>query len=338
MRPPRHVGPGPAVPGVVALFASLLLLGPVGVPEADAASADPVPACRYADTVTSDASYDSWATTLVDTDLRLPAGYAPPDLVPVGDAGLAGAGKVRQLVVDDLAKMTSAASAAGAPLSVISAYRSEAAQAEVFAHWEDLVGHAAALRASALPGHSEHQLGTTIDFTTPHGTGPWSNNFGTSPQGRWLQQHAWRYGFLDSYPAGVSPSQTCYQAEPWHYRYVGRDLGATVHASGEPLRAYLYALHATGASPSPASTPEASTPEASATASAMRGDAASRHVTVALAAAGGIALPELLAGILAGLIVGRVLAMSAAARARRRMVSARRHSLPDHAVRRGRSG
>ena len=36
--------------------------------------------------------------------------------------------------------------------------------------------------------------------------------------------------------------QTCYGAEAWHYRYVGRDIAAEVHASGMTLRAWLW-LH-----------------------------------------------------------------------------------------------
>ena len=38
-------------------------------------------------------------------------------------------------------------------------------------------------------------------------------------------KHAWEYGFLMSYPKGKM-ALTCYDYEPWHFRYVGRELAA----------------------------------------------------------------------------------------------------------------
>ena len=32
----------------------------------------------------------------------------------------------------------------------------------------------------------------------------------------------------------------CYRYEPWHYRYVGREMAADVHGSGLTLREYLW--------------------------------------------------------------------------------------------------
>ncbi len=42
-----------------------------------------------------------------------------------------------------------------------------------------------------------------------------------------------------SYPKGKA-AETCYAYEPWHYRYVGRDVAAAIHASGETPRRYLW--------------------------------------------------------------------------------------------------
>ena len=44
-----------------------------------------------------------------------------------------------------------------------------------------------------------------------------------------MASNAWRYGFVMSYPYG-SFDRTCYDYEPWHYRYVGRDLAAQIFA------------------------------------------------------------------------------------------------------------
>jgi zinc D-Ala-D-Ala carboxypeptidase len=266
---PMSAAPRPRMPAALAaalaVIAALALAAsparaaapsPLNAPSAP--SAPSAPACRFADVVAQHAGYDDWATTIVDTEVRLPSGYAPPDLVTVGRAGLAGSARVRALVVDDLAAMAMAAADADAPLAVISAYRSEAEQRSVFAGWVRQVGEDAARLASARPGHSEHELGTTIDFTTPDLTGPWANNFGASPQGQWLHGHAAAFGFVESYPAASSPKTTCYQAEPWHYRYVGRAEAARVTAARVPLRAYLYGL------PSEAAGSEGASPAAGA--------------------------------------------------------------------------
>ncbi|MGV3759912.1 MAG: hypothetical protein ACO1PW_10295, partial [Actinomycetota bacterium] len=44
------------------------------------------------------------------------------------------------------------------------------------------------------------------------------------------------------YPSGASGS-TCFDYEPWHLRYVGREMAAAVVDSGLTLRHYLYVHH-----------------------------------------------------------------------------------------------
>ena len=111
-----------------------------------------------------------------------------------------------------------------------------------FAGWVRTSGEAEARRFSARAGHSEHQLGTAIDFKAAGGGSPWTPAFARSRHARWLAANAWRFGWIQSYPPGAE-TQTCYGAEAWHYRYVGRDVAAEVHASGMTLRAWLW-LHA----------------------------------------------------------------------------------------------
>jgi D-alanyl-D-alanine carboxypeptidase len=93
----------------------------------------------------------------------------------------------------------------------------------------------------ARPGHSEHQLGTTIDVTTEGATDV-DQSWGATAHGQWVATNAHKYGFLLSFPQGASDS-TCYDYEPWHLRYVGRELAADVIASGLSLREYLWRLN-----------------------------------------------------------------------------------------------
>jgi D-alanyl-D-alanine carboxypeptidase len=202
-------------------------------------AAGPLPACRYDDYLTTPRGYEDWRVTLVDTILRVGTGYTPPDLVPVSVAGIAGSGQVREVVIDDLREMAEAAEAAGNGIAVHSAYRSYATQKQVFESWVDRFGYDRALELSARPGHSEHQLGLGIDFRSEPGGSPFNGDWGTTPAGRWMKAHAWKHGFILSYPKGAMKT-VCYDYEPWHYRYVGRNLAAAIHESGLTVREYLW--------------------------------------------------------------------------------------------------
>ncbi|MEO8272924.1 MAG: M15 family metallopeptidase [Chloroflexota bacterium] len=240
-----------AVAAVVALLA-LLVVGPALGP-ASVQAMGPLPACRYDDILTTPRGYADWPMTLVDTILRVPKGYVPPDLVSTAQAGIAGGGKVRAVMIDDLRAMSEAAAAAGNGIGIESAYRSYASQQDVFNSWVKRFGYKRALEVSARPGHSEHQLGLAIDFRSDPGGSPFTGTWNTTPAGKWMKAHAWEYGFVMSYPKGTM-AVTCYDYEPWHYRYLGRDLAAKVHASGLTQRAYLWAHFTTTVVP-PAPTP-----------------------------------------------------------------------------------
>jgi D-alanyl-D-alanine carboxypeptidase len=179
--------------------------------------------------------------TVLDRSYALPASYAPDDLVPAAEAGLTGASGtklVRSTVVADLADLVAAWDAAGLTLSVDSAYRSHAAQAATFDTWVARLGREQALLRTARPGHSEHQLGTALDLSSPG----WSGRFGDwaaeTREGAWMAEHAWEYGFVMSYPAGEQ-AVTCFGYEPWHYRWIGREAAAEQRESGLVLREFL---------------------------------------------------------------------------------------------------
>lgn len=199
-----------------------------------------VPTCAVADVPTAFTAYDQWPYTLVDTHFRLPADYAPPDLVPTSEAGLNGDQELRAIAIPALKAMATAAAAAGHRIAVQSGYRSYATQVTTFQYWVKVDGYAYALKSSARPGHSEHQLGTALDIRAQGGKAPWDyQDWAATPTGAWVKANAWRYGFLMSYPEG-SETQTCYMYEPWHYRFVGVELARQVHERGLTTRAFLW--------------------------------------------------------------------------------------------------
>lgn len=112
-------------------------------------------------------------------------------------------------------------------LWVISAYRSFDTQAALKGNYAVTYG-SGANAFSADQGYSEHQLGTTVDFTT-NGIGGTVDGFGGTPAYEWLVDNAHRYGFTLSYPEANS----YYIFEPWHWRFVGTELARELYEEGD---------------------------------------------------------------------------------------------------------
>jgi D-alanyl-D-alanine carboxypeptidase len=105
-------------------------------------------------------------------------------------------------------------------IKVVSAYRSFDTQIALKSGYKVTYGAGTANAFSADQGYSEHQLGTTIDLTTPVLGTSLTVSFENTEAFKWLSEYAYRYGFILSYPKG----NAYYQYEPWHWRFVGKDL------------------------------------------------------------------------------------------------------------------
>lgn len=206
----------------------------------------PLPPCDApVEPVATDPGAD-WATTVVDPTRALPGDFVPPDLVEATEAGFEARDQVRRQVIPDLAALRAGAQANGTPVVVISTYRSYDRQQSLFdAAVAGSGGEAQAELRTARPGHSEHQLGTAVDVLDP-GVGELTAAFANTPAGKWVAAHAHEYGFVLSYPKG-SREQTCYAFEPWHLRYVGKDVAAQIRESGLTPREWMIARAARAA-------------------------------------------------------------------------------------------
>lgn len=143
----------------------------------------------------------------------------PPDYIFEQDREM----KIHTQVFPYLQNLITDANKAGINLKIISAYRSFGEQSSLKNSYSVTYG-SGANKFSADQGYSEHQLGTTVDFTTSK-LGANFTAFAKSESFKWLQENAYRYGFILSYPDG----NTYYQFEPWHWRFVGRDLANMIH-------------------------------------------------------------------------------------------------------------
>lgn len=185
----------------------------------------------------------------------LPPSFAPSDLVDVAQ------GKprtkhecdqmpcLRKEAREALQTLLAQMKAAGHAGHLASAYRGYAVQCATFQRWAKESSFCAATEQSALPGHSQHQLGTTIDLFTEAWAqkGMWREGFGCNDGGSWLQEHAREQGFVFPYPlhpddrrsdqacrpradhrVSIHP-KTGYRYEHWHLRFVGRDAAKAFH-------------------------------------------------------------------------------------------------------------
>lgn len=214
------------------------LSGPDELPSMTADVPDAPPECSYDDEPVEGDPLTEWATVVVDTTHRLAGDLAPLDLVDVGAAGFETNGdQIRQIAIPDLTAMREAAAANDTPILVVSAYRSYEYQQQLFDAQVEEVGEDEAIAHTARPGHSEHQLGTTIDVLDPAST-ELTEAFAGTPTGRWVAEHAHEHGFVLSYP-NEAREQTCYDFEPWHLRYVGRDVAQQIRESGLTPREWM---------------------------------------------------------------------------------------------------
>ncbi|MCC2320772.1 M15 family metallopeptidase [Cellulomonas xiejunii] len=163
---------------------------------------------------------------IVNKQHPIDKGYEPADLVDVDGE------RVRAAVEPDLRAMVEAAAADGARVVVRGGYRSYTEQVGARAAVEARRGFAHAERYSARPGFSEHQTGFAVDVDS--GSQPSCNLqtcFTRTPEGAWLAERAWEFGFVVRYTEQNS-AVTGYAPEGWHLRWVGRELTAHLRAEG----------------------------------------------------------------------------------------------------------
>ncbi|EEL48142.1 D-Ala-D-Ala carboxypeptidase VanY [Bacillus cereus] len=85
----------------------------------------------------------------------------------------------------------------------------------------------------ALPaGYSEHNLGLSLDV------GSTQMKMEKAPEGKWIEDNVWKYGFVLRYPKNKS-NITGIQYEPWHIRYVGLPHSAIMQKKKFTLEEYL---------------------------------------------------------------------------------------------------
>lgn len=180
-------------------------------------------------------------TVLVNRDYLLPEEYIPEDLVKPNITfsfyGIYEKNYMRQVAATALEKLFAGASEAGFSLKGVSAYRSYSRQKEIYNRNVNTKGAENANRVSAIPGSSEHQTGLTIDVSASSVGCALEERFGESAEGKWLEKNSYKYGFIIRYPKGKEDI-TGYSYEPWHIRYVGKNLAKRLYRKKLTLEEY----------------------------------------------------------------------------------------------------
>ena len=155
--------------------------------------------------------------------------------------------RVDARIVEDLTAMLTTAETEGVRPVICSSFRTYDYQENLFenrierAEHEDHLEGTEAEEAAAFwvapPGASEHQTGLAVDIVDADYQELDEGQEATATQ-QWLMAHCAEYGFILRYPTNKSAT-TGIGYEPWHYRYLGREVAPAVAQSGLCLEEWL---------------------------------------------------------------------------------------------------
>lgn len=179
---------------------------------------------------------------IVNKKYNLSSGYEPEDLVAVDIRFAPGrTDDVKQIRTEAsaaLSELCAAAEQEGYILYGASGYRSYNVQKILFNKSVASKGSIAeANKFNALPGQSEHQLGLAMDFTLEELNYKLNQSFGDTEEGLWLKENCYKYGFIIRYPKDKEEI-TGYSYEPWHCRYVGKEIAEYIYENNLTLEEY----------------------------------------------------------------------------------------------------
>ena len=169
-------------------------------------------------------------TILVNKYNYLPEDYIPKDLVNINGLLI---NKEAYIAFKDLKK---AIENDNMNIRIVSAYRSYNYQKKLYNNYLKTQARSIVDTYSARPGYSEHQTGLAIDVDN----GKYNyNQFYLTKEFLWMEENSFKYGFILRYPKDKE-SITGYRYEPWHYRYVGKEIAEYIKKHNSTYEEYYY--------------------------------------------------------------------------------------------------
>ena len=175
---------------------------------------------------------------LVNRQYRISDAFTPEDLTEAQVPG-----QVREMRAEAAAALEEMYAACleetGCQLISVSGYRSYSKQEKLYRAKLQRVNGKKELAEEyvAPPGASEHHLGLAMDIGQQ--SKPTLNEkFAETEGGIWARENCWRFGFILRYGEEWEDI-TGYKYEPWHFRYVGKDLAKEIHDANVPFETWL---------------------------------------------------------------------------------------------------
>ncbi|WP_050635885.1 M15 family metallopeptidase [Candidatus Stoquefichus sp. SB1] len=179
-------------------------------------------------------------TTLIKKGFQIASDYVPKDLVtpnlpysPDCDNK-----QLRKEAANALEDMYQDALKEDLHLAINSAYRTYQQQKAIYDDYHQKYDEVTANGLVAIPGCSEHQLGLGVDLTSQSVLDHQWRFFGDTPEYQWVIKNAHRYGYILRYPSQKS-ALTGTANEPWHFRYVGKDVSQIIYENNWTLEDYI---------------------------------------------------------------------------------------------------
>ena len=187
----------------------------------------------YDDSIKADISKGIY--TLVNKYNYLDSDYVPNDLQTVSYDYAIHNTKLNKIALENFIKMANDAKKEKLTIKITTGYRDYNFQSILYNNYVNVDGKEKADTYSARPGFSEHQLGYSCDLTNADYTD--FNEFEHTNEYKWLQDNAYKYGFIMRYPKDKEYI-TGYQFESWHYRYVGVDIAKYIYENNITYEEY----------------------------------------------------------------------------------------------------
>ena len=179
---------------------------------------------------------------LVNKEQALPSDYVPADLViPNVEFSFTGEFErnfMREEAAIQLEHLFHDALENGIEVFAVSGYRSYNRQDTIYTNNLKRWGEERTNAVSAVPGHSEHQTGLSMDITSRSVGLQLTQDFGEVEEGIWIKENAHKHGFIIRYLKGKEEI-TGYIYEPWHLRYVGKDAATYIYENNLTLEEFF---------------------------------------------------------------------------------------------------
>lgn len=186
---------------------------------------------------------DDWKLILVNKWNKVPKKYSV-NLIELNNGH-----SIDERAYPDLQDMMDAARAEGLSPILCSSYRTSNMQRTLYEKqvqkyldkgYSQEEAESEAGKWVAIPGTSEHQTGLAVDIVALSYQLLDRGQEDTAEQ-KWLMENSYKYGYILRYPTDKSDITGIYY-EPWHYRYVGKDVAKEIYESGLCLEEYLMGL------------------------------------------------------------------------------------------------